>query len=139
MSEGPAGKPSWTALVRYAEADQQGVVFNAHYLTYCDEAMTAYFTERDVDYAAIEASGRHTQLVHTELTWSSPARWGEVIEVHVVPEHRGRSSFRLRFDVLADGRLSCVVRTTYVMTNPEGTPITVPEELRPHLDAALDA
>src|SRR5262249_38045593 len=30
---------TWSAVVRYAEVDQQGVVFNAHYLTYCDEAM----------------------------------------------------------------------------------------------------
>lgn len=133
MSEDGAAKPTWTAPVRYGEADQQGVVFNAHYLTYCDEAMTAFFTGRGIDYEAIERSGRHTQLVHSELTWSSPARWGETVEVHVVPEHLGRSSFRLRFDVRADGRPSCVVRTTYVMTNPDGGAIPVPEEIRTHV------
>ena len=28
---------------RYAEVDQQGVVFNAHWLTYFDDACTRFF------------------------------------------------------------------------------------------------
>ena len=28
----------WSSPVRYVECDQQGVVFNAHYLTWADEA-----------------------------------------------------------------------------------------------------
>ena len=31
---------SWSAPVRYAECDGQGVVFNSHYLLYADEALT---------------------------------------------------------------------------------------------------
>jgi acyl-CoA thioester hydrolase len=31
--------PAWSAPVRYAECDQQGVVFNANYLAYADEAV----------------------------------------------------------------------------------------------------
>ena len=30
----------WSAPVRFVECDQQGVVFNAHYLTWADEAAT---------------------------------------------------------------------------------------------------
>ncbi len=31
---------AWSAPVRYAECDMQGIVFNAHYLLYADEALT---------------------------------------------------------------------------------------------------
>ena len=29
----------WSSPVRYGECDQQGVVFNAHYLAYVDDAL----------------------------------------------------------------------------------------------------
>ena len=32
-----------TFRVRYAEVDAQGIVFNAHYLTYFDCAITEYY------------------------------------------------------------------------------------------------
>jgi len=31
--------PAWSSPVRYVECDQQGIVFNAHYLTWADEAV----------------------------------------------------------------------------------------------------
>lgn len=122
--------PTWSAAVRYAEADQQGVVFNAHYLTWCDEAMTAFFAERAVDYAALERSGHFTKVVRSELTWTSAAVWGQRVSVWVRPERIGRSSFVFRFEISADDRPCCVVRTTYVFTDPSGAPISVPAEIR---------
>lgn len=45
MSTLPAASP-WahraSIRVRYHECDMQKVVFNAHYLTYCDEAMASW-------------------------------------------------------------------------------------------------
>ena len=36
--------------VRWAEADMQGVVFNGHYLTYCDVCITEYWRAVRVRY-----------------------------------------------------------------------------------------
>ena len=36
--------------VRWAEVDKQGVVFNAHYLLYCDVCVTEYWRAIDVQY-----------------------------------------------------------------------------------------
>ena len=36
--------------VRYSEIDAQGIVFNAHYLTYFDSAMTEYLRNLGYDY-----------------------------------------------------------------------------------------
>ena len=57
---------TWTAPVRYAEVDGQGVVFNSHYLLYCDEAMAAFCRERD-----LIAVADRVQLVTSTLTWTS--------------------------------------------------------------------
>ncbi|MEC7649574.1 MAG: acyl-CoA thioesterase, partial [Pseudomonadota bacterium] len=36
-------KFAWPFRVRYSEVDGQMIVFNAHYLTYYDTAITEYF------------------------------------------------------------------------------------------------
>jgi len=36
--------------VRWAEVDMQGVVFNGHYLTYCDVCVTEYWRAIGVPY-----------------------------------------------------------------------------------------
>lgn len=53
----------WSAPVRYVEADAQGIVFNAHYLVYYDEALMAFLTSHGVDYATMESSGTGPRLV----------------------------------------------------------------------------
>jgi acyl-CoA thioester hydrolase len=121
----------WTAPVRYYETDQQGVVFNAHYLSYCDEAMSAFCRQRGlVDFA------EQVQLVTSTLTWSGPARWGDVVEVAVSCRRVGRTSLALAFEIRAGGRPCCQVETTYVLTGPDGQPTAVPDEARAALTQA---
>ncbi|PRC55359.1 acyl-CoA thioesterase, partial [Mycobacterium sp. ITM-2017-0098] len=51
---------------RYAEVDQQGVVFNGHYLTWFDEACTAFLDDLGVAYPDLIAGGHDFQVVHSE-------------------------------------------------------------------------
>jgi len=109
--------PTWSAPVRFAEVDQQGVVFNSHYLLYCDEAMGTFCAERELlDLAA------RVKLVASSLTWSGSARWGDVIEVDVACHRVGTSSFGVTFDVRTGGSTICAVETTYVNVDEDGTP-----------------
>ena len=117
--------PTWSAPVRYAEVDGQGVVFNAHYLLYCDEAMAAFCRGLGLLDLA-----EQVQLVTSTLTWRSGARWGERIDVDVSCTKVGRSSFELAFDVRADDRPSCRVSTTYVFCDAEWRPAPVPDGAR---------
>ena len=41
----------YTFRVRYAEVDAQGIVFNAHYLTYFDCLITEYYRKLKYNYA----------------------------------------------------------------------------------------
>ncbi|HEY7008474.1 MAG TPA: thioesterase family protein [Jatrophihabitantaceae bacterium] len=117
--------PTWSAPVRYAEVDGQGVVFNSHYLLYCDEAMAAFCRERD-----LLALADRVQLVSSTLTWKSGARWGETIDVDVACARVGRTSFTLHFEIRADGRDSCTVETTYVLTDESWRPAPIPDDVR---------
>ncbi len=112
----------WSAPVRYGECDQQGVVFNAHYLLYCDEALAAYCAARGIVGVA-----ENVHLVTSTLTWHSPARWGDVLDVDVRCANVGRTSFDLEFEIRVGERLCCTVSTVYVNTDGAGTPVPVPE------------
>lgn len=121
---------------RYAEIDQQGVVFNAHYLTWFDEASTAFFDHVGVTYPALTARGLDVQVVHAELDYLSPVRWRDAVAVDVTCPAVGTTSFTLRFGVTrvgADGtRVGAVVgRNVYVVVSTQDwTKRAIPDDLR---------
>jgi acyl-CoA thioester hydrolase len=122
--------------VRYVECDQQGIVFNAHYLVWCDEAVVGWFEATGAGYDAMRARGLDTMVVSSTLDWTASARYGDVVEVAVATDRVGRTSFVVAFDVRAGERHCCTVRTTYVLVDAEGRPTPVPEDLRSTWEAA---
>ena len=121
---------AWSAPVRYAECDQQGVVFNAHYLAYADEAVDAVLSASGMSYRDLLARGLDTSVVAAELQWSAPARWGDVVDVDGTVERIGRTSFTVAFVIAVGDRVCCRVRTTYVMVDRDRRPATVPDDVR---------
>jgi acyl-CoA thioester hydrolase len=126
--------PTWEAPVRYAEVDQQGVVFNAHYLTYCDEAMGAFCVELGLrEFAA------RVMLVTSALTWSGSARWGDTVHVDAVSARLGTSSVQMTFDVSTGRGRCCRVETTYVYVGDGDRPLPLPAEVRAALTTEAGA
>ena len=84
--------------VRYAEIDGQGVVFNAHYLTYFDTAITEYVYELGHDYlVAVDETGEDYHLAKSLVEYKAPIYLRDDIEVHVRTGRLGRTS--LTFDL----------------------------------------
>ena len=107
--------------VRYMEVDAQGVVFNAWYLTYFDEAMSAFLTARGLPYAKMIEAGYDVQLVRSEIDWRSGLRWQDTAEGAVSTARIGRTSFALDFEVRRDGHeVTCSGRTVYVLIAADG-------------------
>jgi acyl-CoA thioester hydrolase len=121
--------PVWSSPVRFVECDQQGIVFNAHYLVWADEAVNTWWADRGVDWAAVNAQGIDYVVVASALEWRSSARYGDTVEVDADLEKLGRTSLTLRFVIRVGERECCVVRTTYVCTTG-GTSSPWPEEIR---------
>lgn len=122
---------TWTAPVRYAEADQQGVVFNAHYLLWCDEAMGTFCAGLGL-HEFVEL----IRLKTSTLTWHAPARWGDVVEVRAACDRVGRTSFTMRFDVRTTERECCTVETVYVLADVDGAPQPISDADRATLTGA---
>ena len=116
-------QPTWSAPVRFAEADQQGIVFNAHYLTYCDEAMGAFCASRGLD-----AFAERVRLKSSTLTWDAPVRHGDVVDVYASCTRIGTTSLTVNFQVKVAGTLCCAVDTVYVLIGDSGAPQPIPAE-----------
>lgn len=125
--------------VRYGEVDLQGVVFNAHWLAYFDDAMTRFFEDLGFDPLEAFELGVDVMVVHAEVDWHGPAGVHETVEVAVAPTRLGDSSLDLRFDAEADGRAVCSATITYVVVTAEDhRPTAIPDPLHAALSAAAD-
>jgi acyl-CoA thioester hydrolase len=124
----------WSAPVRFIECDQQGVVFNAHYLTWADEAVNAWWAARGLPWQALVERGVEYFVKASSLDWVSSARYGDTVTVDVDLAALGRTSLTLVFTVRVGDRVCCTVRTTYVAT-ADGSPTPWPDELRARLTA----
>lgn len=90
---------SLPVVPRYAEIDQQGVVFNGHYLTWFDEALTGFLEHCGFTYADIIDSGYDFQVVHSEIDFAAPVRWRDIVRVGVACARVGTTSVTLEFTV----------------------------------------
>lgn len=130
---------------RYAEIDQQGVVFNGHYLTWFDEACTALLAEHGVDYPRLTATGVDFQVVHTDIDYLASVRWRDGVRVDAACDHIGTTSFAISFTVLRTApddphgveRVAVRGRNVYVVVSTDDwAKRALPDELRTALHAA---
>jgi acyl-CoA thioester hydrolase len=119
----------WSAPVRFVECDQQGIVFNAHYLTWADEAVNTWWAARGLPWQALVERGMEYSVRASALDWVSPARYGDTVDVDVEVDRLGRSSLTLVFTVRVGERVCCTVTTTYVAT-VDGRPAPWPDDVR---------
>ena len=90
--------------VRYAEIDGQMLVFNAHYLTYFDTAITEFFRVLPYDYQGqVERRGEDYHTVKTLVEYYAPIRFDDEIEVGVRSARIGRSSLTFGLEIHPKG------------------------------------
>ena len=132
----PTADFSFPIVPRYAEVDQQGVVFNAHYLTWFDEAFTGFLGHVGLGYPELIGSGVDVQVVHSELDYVAPVRWRDSVRVGVACEQVGETSLTVAFSVLrraaGDDEVAAVLgRNVYVVVSTsDWEKRTVPGVLR---------
>lgn len=119
---------------RYAEVDAQGVVFNAHWLTYFDEACTRWFEAMGFEPKQSFFRDFDVMLVKAVLEWQGPAGFDDVVDINVEMARLGDASFDVRYTATIEERPVCVGTVTYVSVKP-GThePTSVPDVLRGRL------
>lgn len=106
--------------VRYSEIDGQGVLFNAHYLTYYDTAITEFFRALGYDqYADAQKSGVDFHVVKAVVEYKAPIRFDWDLDVGVRVARIGNSSmtFELAIFRKAEGELLATGEIVWVNTD----------------------
>ena len=87
------GKPLIHILrVRYGECDLQGIVFNAHYLSYFDTSITELWRTACGSYQAMLDRGVDIVLAEANLRFRKPARFDDELSLAIGVTHLGTTS-----------------------------------------------
>ena len=90
--------------VRYSEIDGQGVVFNAHYLTYFDTTITEYFRALGYDqYADAKQTGEDFHVVKSVIEYKAPVRFDRELDVGARVARIGNSSLTFELAIFLKG------------------------------------
>jgi acyl-CoA thioester hydrolase len=86
--------------VRWAEVDMQGVVFNAHYLTYADVCITEYWRAIGLRYPEdLTADGTDTFVRKATVDYLAAARYDDELVVCGRTARIGSSSLRFLVEI----------------------------------------
>ncbi|MFZ9721141.1 MAG: acyl-CoA thioesterase [Ilumatobacteraceae bacterium] len=107
--------------VRYGDCDMQKVVFNAHYLAYCDDAAMCWFSAR----LGERMHEFDCMLKSVKVVWHRPLRLGDVASLECSVTRWGNSSFDVTIRGHVAGESSFEATIVYVSTTP-GAPNVVP-------------
>lgn len=116
--------------VRWAEADLQGVVFNAHYLAYFDLAITEYWRAlADGDQTWLHETFARFYVVRATVDFHASARFDDELKVAARCSRIGRSSMAVDFEIHRGPEHLISGQSTYVYAR-DGKSMPVPEDLR---------
>jgi acyl-CoA thioester hydrolase len=127
--------------VRWAEVDRQGIVFNGHYLTYFDVAITEYWRAIDLPYPdGVADSGSDLYVVKTLINYKGSAEYDDILDIGVRVSRIGLTSITFQLGIHREGHLLVDGEVVYVNADPETRrPAPVPDRLRhaiEHFEAA---
>lgn len=97
--------------VRYSECDQQGVVFNGHYLFYYDVALNELWRDRVGIYQEMVDRGFDVVVAEATIRYRSGARFDDELDIAMTVKHLGNTSmivtpvFRVGERLIADGEI----------------------------------
>lgn len=127
-----------TIRVRYNECDMQGVVFNANYWMYVDDAVAQWIRHAlatmhgaEVELPNLAALGFDFMLKTATGTWHKGAVYGDEIEAHCSISRWGNTSFDVAVLLTVKNTAVFDCSITYVSVTPgTHTPCPVPEKVK---------
>ncbi|MCB9595769.1 MAG: acyl-CoA thioesterase [Sandaracinaceae bacterium] len=124
--------------VRFADTDAQGHVYFANYLTFCDEALSAYMRHLGCAWQDLVADGVDMFYRNATCEFRGSARFEDVVRVEPSIAKIGNSSVTSRFVLRgADGEVIAVAELVSVCIDvATRTATRVPDRLRDVVAAA---
>jgi acyl-CoA thioester hydrolase len=122
-----------TARVRYAETDQMGVVYHAHYYVYFEIGRVELMRTRGVAYKEMEErDDAYIVVAESHCRHLQPARYDDLLRIRTRVAEARRRTIRFAYEILNDsnGELLATGETLHVICNREGRPKALPDKYR---------
>lgn len=119
--------------VRYAESDQMGVVYHAHYLVWCEMGRTELIRSLvGRSYADLERDGCLLAVADLSIRYHGAARYDNRVRVRTtLTDARSRSvTFEYLITNADTGERLATARTVLVSLDRDGRPTRLPADLR---------
>jgi acyl-CoA thioester hydrolase len=100
IATNPIAANSIDIRIYYEDTDCGGVVYYGKYLSYLERARTAYLEGRGVNLSALMAEGIYFVVVHVDIKYHSPARYGDIVTVRSAVEHSTPATITFRHNVV---------------------------------------
>ncbi|MBV9414547.1 MAG: acyl-CoA thioesterase [Solirubrobacterales bacterium] len=121
--------------VRYGECDLQGIVFNAHYLSYFDTSITELWRAACGSYQAMLDRGVDIVLAEARLRFLKPARFDDELSLAIAVTHMGTTSVLTRHTASCAGELVAEAELRHVLVDRQTVAKTpLPDWLRAGLE-----
>lgn len=118
--------------VRYAETDQMGRAYHAHYLVWCEVGRTRLMRRLGSSYGDLEERGIFLPVSDARISYRRAAEYEDRVRV-VTDVERVRSrtvTFGYELHRRPDGALLATARTVLICVDGDGRPRRMPDGLR---------
>ena len=108
--------------IYYDDTDAGGVVYHANYLKYFERSRTEYMRQRGIDPAAMAQSGLIFVIVRAEVSYLSPARYGDTITVETFVDEISHASVTFGYKIYLPDKSSKLLvtgKTKITMVNKD--------------------
>ncbi|MEU5883082.1 thioesterase family protein [Spirillospora sp. NPDC047279] len=124
--------------VRYSECDQQGVVFNGHYLFFYDVALTELWRAVIGPYTDILEQGYDLVVAEARIRYREGARFDDLVDVRMPIAKLGTTSMVVRPEFRVGDRLMADGEMVHVFIEPATKRKTeIPPDVRKALEPYL--
>lgn len=121
--------------IYYHDTDAGNVVYYARYLEHLEEGRSEYCRHKGIDVAALAAAGTIFPVVHLEIDYKAPARYGDVVRVYTRPERIGNASVHFIQEIRRGETTLLVAKTVWACVSRELKVTRIPDEVRARLSA----
>ncbi len=112
---GALHEPVGTDLrVRYAECDQQGIVFSANYLLYADVAFTEFWRHAVCPWQQMVERGVDAVVAEARLRFRVAAQYDDELDLRTAPRRLGETSLTSEIAVLRAGEELAAIELRHV-------------------------
>ena len=127
-------RPSaWLAhRVSYGETDAMGVLYHSEYIHIFERSRGEFSRACKCSYKFIEENGIMLPVVEVQCRYRSPARYDDLIQVHVGISEWKRASVRFIYEIFDESREKKLAEgmTLHACTTLQGRPVGVPDWLK---------